>query len=162
VRYVRNLIALAVLAAGTAATGASPRAADAEDVIARHMVAEALLAAHLVAVAERAGMSPDEINAILKDVAARSAIDEFWITDETGRAYLTSEDVEFTFVDDPERQPQASAFWPLIEGEEDVVIQEAREREIDDRVFKYVGVAGVDKPRIVQVGVSAEHLPPGE
>ncbi len=39
------------------------------------------------------------------------------------------------------------------------MIQEARKREIDDRVFKYVGVAGVDKPRIVQVGVSADHLP---
>jgi hypothetical protein len=25
-------------------------------------------------------------------------------------------------------------------------------------VFKYVGVAGVDKPRIVQVGVGAENL----
>jgi hypothetical protein len=39
------------------------------------------------------------------------------------------------------------------------VIQEARQREVDDRVFKYVGVAGIDKPRIVQVGVSADHLP---
>ena len=38
------------------------------------------------------------------------------------------------------------------------VIQEARKREIDDRIFKYVGVAGVDKPRIVQVGVGAENL----
>ena len=35
----------------------------------------------------------------------------------------------------------------------------ARKREIDNRVFKYVGVAGVDKPRIVQVGVSADNLP---
>jgi hypothetical protein len=54
--------------------------------------------------------------------------------------------------------PQASAFWPLITGSKDIVIQGARKREIDDRVFKYVGVAGVDKPRIVQVGVSAENL----
>ena len=60
--------------------------------------------------------------------------------------------------DDPE-QPQASAFWPLITGGKDIVIQAARKREIDDRVFKYVGVAGVDKPRIVQVGVGAENLP---
>ena len=30
--------------------------------------------------------------------------------------------------------------------------------EIDDRIFKYVGVAGVDKARIVQVGVPAESL----
>jgi len=39
------------------------------------------------------------------------------------------------------------------------VVQPAQKREIDNRVFKYVDVAGIDKPRIVQVGVSAEHLP---
>src|SRR5918994_1620771 len=61
-------------------------AGDAEDIVAQHMVGEALLAAHLVAIAEKAGMSPDEINAILKDIADKSAIDEFWITDDTGRA----------------------------------------------------------------------------
>jgi hypothetical protein len=38
------------------------------------------------------------------------------------------------------------------------VIQAARKREIDDQVFKYVGVAGVDKARIVQVGVGARNL----
>ena len=36
---------------------------------------------------------------------------------------------------------------------------QARKREIDNQVFKYVGVSGVDKPRIVQVGVSAKNLP---
>ena len=162
-RSIRNLAAVAVVvAAGAVAVASAARAVDAEDIVAQHMGAEALLAAHLVAVAEQAGMSADEINAILKDVAEKSAIDEFWITDESGRAYLTSEDVDFTFVADPEAQPQASAFWPLIEGGTNVVIQEARKREIDDRVFKYVGVAGVDKPRIVQVGVAAEHLPRDE
>ena len=149
-------------AAGVVAVGSTGRAADAEDIVARHRVAEALLAARLVAVAEQAGMSPEEINAVLKDVVARSAVDGFWITDETGRAYLASEDLELTFVSNPEEQPQASAFWPLIEGAEDIVIQDARRREIDDRAFKYVGVAGVDKPRIVQVGVGAEHLPQRE
>jgi adenylate cyclase len=65
----------------------------------------------------------------------------------------------FTFSRDPAKQPQASAFWALIDGSKKIVIQEARKREIDDKVFKYVGVAGVDKPRIVQVGVSEKHLP---
>lgn len=54
-----------------------------------------------------------------------------------------SEDFEFTFYPDPSKAPQASGFWPLLEG------------EVDDRVFKYVGVTGVDKPRIVQVGIEA-------
>jgi hypothetical protein len=101
-------------------------------------------------------MKPAEINAALKDIAARSSIEEFWITDSSGRAYLTN--IDFTFDRDPAKQPQPSAFWPLIAGTAAVVAQPAQKREIDNRVFKYVGVAGVDKPRIVQVGVSAEHL----
>jgi hypothetical protein len=72
---------------------------------------------------------------------------------------LTNTGVNFTFEADPAKQPQASAFWPLITGGKEIVIQGARKREIDDQVFLYVGVAGVDKPRIVQVGVNAEHLP---
>ena len=123
------------------------------------MIGQAMLAANYVAAAEKAGMKPAEINAALKDIAAKSAIQEFWITDPSGRAYLTNTGIDFTFSPDPAKQPQASAFWPLIAGTKDVVIQAARKREIDDRVFKYVAVAGVDKPRIVQVGVSAEHLP---
>lgn len=130
-----------------------------EDLIARHMIGEALLAANLVAAAENTGMKPGQINAILKEVADRSAIDEFWITDSAGRAYLTNTGVDFSFSPDPNKQPQASAFWPLLEGKEKIIVQPARKREIDDRVFKYVGVAGVDKPRIVQVGVAGKHLP---
>ena len=156
---VLNLAVAAVVAFTTLTSGGAPRADDTEEIVAQHMVGEALLAAHLVALAEKAGMSPRDINAILKDVADNSGIDEFWITDETGRAYLHSEDFEFTFSQDPVKEPQASAFWPLLTGEKKVVIQEARKREVDDRVFRYVGVAGVDKPRIVQVGVSADHLP---
>jgi hypothetical protein len=143
-----------VLSTGTSAS----RAADCEDTIARHMVGQALLAAQFVALAEKTGMTPSEINAILKSVAEKSAMQEFWITDSTGHAYLTNTGVDFTFSPDPAKQPQASAFWPLIDGSKDVVIQGARKREIDDQIFKYVGVRGVDKPRIVQVGVGAGNL----
>jgi hypothetical protein len=83
---VRSIAAVAVVAVGAITSGNATRAADAEDIVAQHMVGEALLAAHLVAIAEKAGMRVDEINAILKDVADKSAIDEFWITDESGRA----------------------------------------------------------------------------
>ena len=36
-----------------------------------------------------------------------------------------------------------------------MVLQDARPREYDGKVFKYVGVSGVDQPRIVQIGISA-------
>jgi adenylate cyclase len=150
-----TLVCLSAVCTG----GSTVRAADCADIIARHMVGEALLAAHLVALAEKAGMKPAEINATLKSIAEKSAAQEFWITDSAGNAYLTNTGVDFTFSPDAAKQPQASAFWPLITGGKDIVIQAARKREIDDRVFKYVGVAGVDKPRIVQVGVGAENLP---
>jgi hypothetical protein len=156
-RSLGRLAIASVIVCG--AWAGSAGADDAEDIVARHMVGEAMLAAQLVAIAEQAGMAPAAINAILKDVAANSAIDEFWITDEHGRAYLTNQDFEFTFSADPAQEPQAAAFWPLIAGTEKVVIQDAQARDYDGRVFKYVGVAGIDKPRIVQVGVSAENLP---
>jgi hypothetical protein len=149
------LVLLIVIWAGSSIT----RAADYDDVIGRQMVGEALLTAHFVAVAEKTGIKPAEINAILKNIAEKSGIQEFWITDSSGHAYLTNTGVDFTFSPDPTKQPQASAFWPLIAGSKEVVIQNARRREIDDRVFKYVGVAGIDKPRIVQIGTAVENLP---
>ncbi len=151
--------ALAILVAVLACfTNTSSRAAECDDLIARHMIGQAMLAAQLVAVAEKAGMTPAQINSVLNTVTGSSAIEEFWITDSAGHAYLTNTGIDFTFSPDPAKQPQASAFWALLDGRDKIVVQETRKREIDDRVFKYVGVAGVDKPRIVQVGVSEKNL----
>jgi hypothetical protein len=131
-----------------------------EDVIGQQMVVEARIAAHLVAVAEgRAGMSPEEINAILQDITEHTALDEFWITDQTAHAYLRNDlSIDFTFSPDPDEQPQAHVFYPLLSQKDGVVIQEARQREVDPKVFKYVGVSGIDRPRIVQVGYEATFL----
>ena len=114
-------IAVTLLCPSAVCTGGSPaRAAGCEDIIARHMVGEALLAAHLVALAEKAGLKPAEINATLKSIAGKSAAQEFWITDSAGHAYLTNTGVDFTFSPDAAKQPQASAFWPLITGAKDM------------------------------------------
>jgi hypothetical protein len=139
-------------------TNTSSRAAECDDLIARHMIGQAMLAAQFVAVAEKAGMTPAQINSVLNTVTGSSAIEEFWITDSAGHAYLTNTGIDFTFSPDPGKQPQASAFWALLDGRDKIVVQETRKRELDDRVFKYVGVAGVDKPRIVQVGISEKNL----
>src|SRR3954452_5942551 len=84
-------IGCAVLAGNTV------RAAECEeDVIAQHMVGEALLAADLVAAAEKAGMTPAQTNTLLKNGAEKSAIDEFWITDPSGHVYLPNTGVDFS------------------------------------------------------------------
>jgi two-component system sensor histidine kinase/response regulator len=138
-----------------------------EDAIGEQMVMQARIAAHLVEIADReraAGrMTTEEVNAHFKRITRfakeHGGYDyEFWVTDDDGVVRLGSEDVEFTFRPD---QPQAGQFLPLLEGRgEDarVVVQESRKREIDDFVYKYVGVSGVDSPRIVEVGYRSESL----
>ena len=97
----------------------------------------------------------------LTGVVSTTVLDECWITDGEGFAYITTVRdasvalVPFRFSRDPAVQPQASAFHTLLSSDpqsDDVVAQGAQVREIDNEVFKYVGVAGVDRRRIVQVG----------
>ena len=149
---------LAGVVAGSAAY--SDRAwRDVESAIGKQMVVQAEVTAEWIAAAERAGISPEEINSRLDDVTERTALDEFWVTDADGHAYLHSvPGIDFTFRPDPKQQPQASAFYPLLTGERARVIQRAQKREVDDRIFKYAGVGGVDQPRIVQVGFEARYL----
>ena len=118
----------------------------------KHLLSMAALGAHFVAVAEKAGVGPAEINSHLAAVAEQTGL-EFWITDDRGYAYLRSNlAVRFRFSSNPLIHPQASEFWPVLTGELDSFVQDAQVREIDSRIFKYAAVRGIDKPRIVQVG----------
>ncbi len=127
------------------------------------MTAQARVVAHLVAAAEAeaSGQAAARVMDTLDAVAASTALDEVWITDEQGSAYITNvrdetgAPVPFRFDPDPAVQPQASAFYRLLARApdvNDVVAQRAQVREIDREVYKYVGVNGVDRHRIVQVG----------
>jgi hypothetical protein len=137
---------------------ASEVTAEVEGAIGEQMIVEATIAAHLVALAEGAGVAPQRINTHLRAIARDTVLDELWITDEKGHAYLRNTEVDFTFSPDPRKQPQAHTFWPLLTGQRRTVVQEARQREVDTQIFKYAGVSGVDKPRIVQVGYQAGFL----
>lgn len=129
---------------------------SADGLLSDHMAAEAMLTAHFVAAAVKAGMSTEEINGALASVADASAISEFWVSDETGRVVYTNvPDAEFVFPADPDDESQAAPFAALLTGDQAVVDQDFMPRELDGMVFKYVGAAGVDQARIVQVGVAA-------
>ncbi len=126
------------------------------------MIAQARIAAHMVAAAEEAGQDPPRIIETLDAIIASTVLDEFWITDSGGFAYLTNVRDEngelepFRFDPDPAVQPQASKFYVLLSSDIDddtgVITQPAQVREIDQEVYKYVGVGGVDQARIVQIG----------
>ena len=86
---------------------------DVEAAIGEQMVIEATMAAHLVALGEAAGVSPQEINRRLKQIADDTMLDEIWITDDKGHAYLRNiTAIDFTISPDPKQQPQAHVFWP--------------------------------------------------
>ncbi|MBD2088845.1 response regulator [Microcoleus sp. FACHB-1515] len=135
---------------------------DVEAAIGEQMVAQATLTSYLIGLAQQAGLSDREINARLRQIADRTAIDEFWITDSDGQAvYQNIAGIELTFNaggNAAKREPNASEFWPLITGDRQVVVQPAQPRPLDGRIFKYVAVAGIDRPRIVQVGDEVELL----
>jgi hypothetical protein len=65
----------AILGLVIMASVGSPKASasDCDDLIARHMIGEAMLAAQFVALAENGGMAPSEINAALKNISENSA-----------------------------------------------------------------------------------------
>ncbi len=133
----------------------SARAMD--DAVSKHMVAEATLTAHFIAAALKAGMSKAEINAVLTKVANNSAISEFWVSDEKGRVEFTNiPGMSFKFPTDVNAKTQAAPFAALLSGAKKVVVQGFQARVLDGKSFKYVGVAGVDKARIVQVGVAGK------
>ena len=126
---------------------------SADDMISQHMVAQALLTAYFIDAARKAGMDTAGINAVLAEIAEHSVISEF---DESGEiAFSNIQGADFAFSTDPEAGTQTAPFAVLLGGMERVVAQQARPRELDAAIFKYVAVAGIDQPRIVQVGISA-------
>ncbi len=125
------------------------------------MTAQARIAAQLVAAAEAAGHDAARLIETLDAIAADTVLDEIWVSDERGVVYITNvrddagAPMPFRFHPDPALQPQASVFHALLASpvdRDDVVAQAAQVREIDNEVYKYVGVGGVDRSRVVQVG----------
>ncbi len=128
-----------------------------DDAVSKHMIAEATLTAHFIAAAIKAGMSKKEINAVLAKVAKESVISEFWISDDKGKIEFTNiPGTSFKFPTDPKAKSQAAPFAAILSGAKKVVVQGFQPRVLDGKSFKYVGVAGVDKTRIVQVGVAGK------
>ena len=140
----------------TVADGVLP---STDESVSKHMVAEAMLTSHFIDSALRAGMSQDEINAILAKIAEQSIISEFWVSDEGGNIEFTNfPDVDFKFPTDSSGTSQAAPFGVLLDGSETVVVQEWMERELDGKSYKFVGVSGTDKSRIVQIGISESEM----
>ena len=126
------------------------------------MVATAKLVAHYVATAVQAGTPTEMINSVLLDIVESTRVSEIYVTDANGNIEFGSHPtLNFTFPTDPEAGSQAAPFARLLEGTASegnvtVVIQEPQPRELDGAVFQYVGVSGIVRHRIVQVGIAGD------
>jgi hypothetical protein len=113
---------------------------EVEQMLSQHMIVSAELLAQFVDAAEKAGMTSAEIKNRLSAITEKTVLDEFWVTDEKGYAYIHRDNnADFQFSPSAEAQPQAHEFWKLLSGTTDTVVQDARKREIDNERFKYVG-----------------------
>ncbi|MBX7256055.1 MAG: PP2C family protein-serine/threonine phosphatase [Candidatus Hydrogenedentes bacterium] len=135
------------------------------DRVGEQMVVSALMLAELVDTAEnQAKLSPEAISEKLKRVVTDSKrlkgyplIDDLWVTDESGRIYIGANPVPpLQITPDPALNPQSHVFYPLLEPGAMPIVQDFQPRDSDGKKFKYVGVSGVDKPRIIQVGAGEQ------
>lgn len=131
-----------------------------DTIIGNQMINQARIASQLVRVAKQAGMSDEQVSALLKEIVKTSSVNEFWVTDGNGKTVITTVDegLGFTFSSDPNQQPQAYEFHQLLDLQNGAVAQKAQPRSLDGKMFKFVGVSGTDEPRIVQVGNEASFL----
>jgi len=128
--------------------------AAAEAAVAEQMVGQAALAAQLAALNEAAKAAPKALSDRLKAVVDSTVITDITVTDSRGKAVsYTAPNGDVTFA----RDGKGAAFHGLLSRSPPVVVQPAAKRG-DGRTVKTVGVAGVDKPRIVQVGADATRL----
>jgi methyl-accepting chemotaxis protein len=132
---------------------------EVDQIVGDQMIVQARILAHFVEAAMDAEWPDSQINHHLEEIVNESNLDEIWITDSSGAAKLTNSGYyEWVFSPDPEEQPQAYMFYQLLNQNNGKVIQEALPRSLDDKLYKYVGVSGVDIPRIVQVGYHATYI----
>ncbi len=135
--------------------------AEFEENLAQQMEIQATLLAHLIALANKHMTPPPELGDLLQGLLQRTTLEEFVVSDRTGKSIVYTRDgqrIPFQFSPDPQLQPQASEFWPLLTGEATVVRQKAMPRELEGVYYKYVGVSRIDEPGIIQVGYRASSL----
>ncbi|CAO3359332.1 PP2C family protein-serine/threonine phosphatase [Azospirillum melinis] len=148
-------LAAGLLARGAAQSRDIPQEVDA--LLSERLLSEATLTAHLVALAETAKLAPRAISDRLKQIAEAGGPDEMWITDNRGRAYLHNlSGPDPLFGQDAKGGPRHGAYAGLLNRSPASVVSEPAME--NGKLMKFAGVAGVDKPRIVQVGADVRRL----
>jgi sigma-B regulation protein RsbU (phosphoserine phosphatase) len=133
-------------------------ALEIDAVVGDSMLTQAYLTAHLVDLGAMQGARAEDMRRRLAAIAARTALDEIWITDSQGRPWLSSMDEVDAETGDGVWQAGFAIFAPLLEGRLFGLVPEAVSRPLDGRPFKYVAVRAIDRPGMVLVGHQLGYL----
>lgn len=125
---------------------------EVDKLIGEGMLTQAYLAAELVDIGRRGGVTPQTIAWRLREVAARTSLDEIWVADEAGETVLTSMDA----LDASSRIDAEVAglpdFAPVLAGREFGAAPETTFDAGDGNIFRYAAARGVGRPGMVVVG----------
>ena len=119
-----------------------------DDLLNKHMIVEARLASILIE--RRPGVTCND----MIDLAERSGVGEFWVTDENGVVELTN--VEggkgFAFT----HEGQTAPYMQILANSEIIVTAPPAKRDLDNKVFKFAAVNRREKKGIFQIGIPAK------
>ncbi|QEK11396.1 methyl-accepting chemotaxis protein [Crassaminicella thermophila] len=84
-------------------------------------------------------------------LAETLGVDEIHVMDKDGK--IANGTIEDFFGFDFHSNEQTKPFLKILEDKDFVFVQEPTKRAVDDKLFQYIGVARIDQPGIVQIGV---------
>lgn len=95
----------------------------------------------------------------LKEYAAATGISDIYITDDDGVIVYTTDEatIDFRFPEDEDNQ--AFEFRKILKDSSVKVIQKMQKRSIDDKYYKFAGVARKDEKGIIQASLALEDIP---
>jgi signal transduction histidine kinase/CheY-like chemotaxis protein len=124
-----------------------------DQVSGQNLSTAASVTADYIASAEKAGETPQQIDAALQQLAQNTPVKEFWVTDAQGHSiYQSRTDKQLTIHDNVQQDPQFSVFWPLLEGQSGTIVQPSQPRAEDGVPFQYAAAPGVNSRSVVLVG----------
>ena len=121
---------------------------DFDDLLNTHMAVEAKLSAILIE--RRPDITCEDITKFSHDVG----IGEFWITDEQGTVEITNVSGGKGFIF--QNEGQTAPYLKLLSNPDLIVTAPPSRRALDNKVYKYVGVARKGKTGIVQIGTASK------
>jgi len=94
----------------------------------------------------------------MPEIVKSYGVTEICITDEDGVVVLDNDKQSLNFRFPEDETTQAGEFRKILKGKADKVVQKIQPRNVDGRLYKFVGVKRKDRPGIVQVALSIEDI----